>query len=131
MCISTPIHVIKRYDGQSLIDLCLKRKWDELRNYLKYSNEQELQMKKEMLLWKNKGHHNGRGCFHYACYWSNVPMDIIELMVEIGGQDLLNSTDNDGFTALGYAGSKILRQKFEPAHESNSLDLEEEIEFSI
>ena len=78
-----------------LYDLCDEKKWNEVREYLKrsyLSNE----VKEQQIYWKTK---QGSTTFSKACY-EKAPIDIIESMISIAGNEIIHIASNNNLTPL-------------------------------
>ncbi|GFH55611.1 hypothetical protein CTEN210_12087 [Chaetoceros tenuissimus] len=90
-------------DGATLYNLCHERKWEEVRTYLS-SNQDDNLTKTLYIKWQDQTK-EGK-CYnslHKACSKSNVPLDIIDSMIKIGGKNLVMQTTLHGNSALHIA----------------------------
>lgn len=78
-----------------LYNLCSERKWDVAIEHLKRSDLSD-SLKEQQIIWTDTDGSNG---LHKACF-NKAPVDIIQSMIEIGGDDIVLKTDNSNVTAL-------------------------------
>lgn len=78
-----------------LYNLCSERKWNDTREHLKRSDLSN-NLKKEQIQWKDE---NGSTALHMACF-NKPPVDIIQSMITIAGNEIVLITDNFNVTAL-------------------------------
>ena len=83
-------------NGKHLYDLCYGKKWDEVRKFLDSdSNNKD----KKLEVVRYRGGNAGYTCLHMACC-KHPPADIIKLLLDIGGKELVMMTSNLKNTAL-------------------------------
>ncbi|GFH53528.1 hypothetical protein CTEN210_10004 [Chaetoceros tenuissimus] len=86
-------NIHRKMNGSILLSLCCQKRWNEVRTYLQSDDIDKIQY-----ISFHKG--SGWNSLHKICGKSDTPLDILKLMVKIGGKDLILQSNLFGNTVL-------------------------------
>ena len=79
--------------------MCRDKKWDQIRAFLDSDSNNKKEKKRQFVCYRGSG--GGWTCLHYwAWCCSELPTDIIRLLIDIGGKELVMMTSYSMRTAL-------------------------------